>query len=74
MRGRPPLLVITVAVFVIGAGLLLVFDHALAIGLGVVLLLAFVVLGTFLIASPDYLAETPDDTRRPRRRRAERTF
>ena len=50
------------AVFVVGAGLLLIVEHAVAIALGVLLLLAFVVLGTFLIASPDYLAASSEDS------------
>ncbi len=38
-----------VAAFVLGAGLLLPFDHAVTLALGVVLLLAFIALGVFAI-------------------------
>jgi hypothetical protein len=58
---RPSLLAWTVAAFVLGAGLLLAFEHAVTLALGVLLLFAFVVLGVFTIAEPGYLAKRPDD-------------
>ena len=47
----------TVACFVLGAGLLFPFEHTLTIAAGVVLLLAFVVCGVFLLASPERLGD-----------------
>ena len=47
--------------FVLGAGLLFPFDHTLTILAGVLLLVAFVVLGMFALASPEALARDPDD-------------
>jgi hypothetical protein len=58
---RPSLLAWTVAAFVLGAGLLLVFDHPVTLALGVLLLFAFIVLGVFTIADPGYLAGGADD-------------
>jgi hypothetical protein len=45
----------TVACFVLGAGLLFPFEHTVTIAAGVMLLLAFVVCGVFLLASPERL-------------------
>ena len=42
--------------FVLGAGLLFPFEHTLTILFGVLFLLAFVVCGVFVLASPDRLA------------------
>jgi hypothetical protein len=50
------------ACFVLGAGLLFPFDHTLTILAGVLLLAAFVVCGVFVLASPDRLADRPDDS------------
>ncbi len=66
MRRRPSLVAATVAAFVIGAVLLLGFEKAATLAAGVALLFAFVVLGVFAIASPEYLARAPDDTETPR--------
>jgi hypothetical protein len=52
-----------VACFVLGAGLLFPFDHTLTILAGVLLLAAFVMCGVFVLASPDALADRPDDSR-----------
>jgi hypothetical protein len=52
----------TVACFVLGAGLLFPFDQTLTILAGVLLLAAFVVCGVFVLASPDRLADRPDDS------------
>jgi hypothetical protein len=60
-RRRPPLVTSALACFAIGAGLLLAFDKAVTLALGIALLLAFIVLGVFAIASPEYLAREPDD-------------
>jgi hypothetical protein len=54
----------TVASFVLGAGLMLAFDVTLTRILGVALILAFIVLGAFTIATPEYLAEEEDETGR----------
>jgi hypothetical protein len=45
----------TIGCFVLGAGLLFPFEHTATIAAGVVLLLAFVVCGVFLLASPERL-------------------
>jgi hypothetical protein len=45
----------TIACFVLGAGLLFPFEHTVTIAAGVVLLLAFVVCGVFVLASPERL-------------------
>jgi hypothetical protein len=52
----------TAACFVLGAGLLFPFDQTLTILAGVLLLAAFVVCGVFVLASPDRLADRPDDS------------
>lgn len=46
----------TIACFVLGAGLLFPFDHTITIALGVVFLLAFIVCGVFMLASPERLS------------------
>jgi hypothetical protein len=48
------------ACFVLGAGLLFPFDHTLTILAGVLLLVAFVVCGLFVLASPEALARDPE--------------
>ena len=63
---RPPLLAATLAAFVLGAGLLVAFEKAVTLAVGVVLLFAFVVLGVFTIASPEYLARAPDRSELPK--------
>jgi hypothetical protein len=47
----------TIACFVLGAGLLFPFEHTITIAAGVVLLLAFIVCGVFVLASPERLRE-----------------
>jgi hypothetical protein len=47
----------TIACFVLGAGLLFPFEHTVTIALGVVFLLAFVVCGVFVLASPERLGD-----------------
>jgi len=44
-----------VGCFVLGTGLLFPFEHTATIAAGVMLLLAFVVCGVFLLASPERL-------------------
>jgi hypothetical protein len=50
----------TIACFLLGAGLLFPFDHTLTITAGVLLLLAFIVCGVFLLASPERLQRLRD--------------
>jgi hypothetical protein len=64
---RGKLLVATIAAFVLGAGLLVPFESAVTLAAGVVLLFAFVVLGVFTIASPEYLAQSSDESDTPPR-------
>lgn len=45
----------TIACFLLGAGLLFPFEHTVTIAAGVLLLIAFVVCGVFLLASPERL-------------------
>lgn len=49
------LAVATGACFVLGAGLLFPFEYTATIVAGVLLLLAFIVCGVFLLASPERL-------------------
>ena len=51
----------TVACFVLGAGLLFPFDSTITLLLGMLLLVAFVVCGVFVLASPEALAGEPED-------------
>jgi hypothetical protein len=53
-----------VACFVLGAGLLFPFHATLTILSGVLLLMAAVVCGVFVLASPDRLAGDPNDEHR----------
>lgn len=46
--------------FVLGAGLLFPFESTFTILAGVLLLVAFVVCGVFVLASPEALAREPD--------------
>lgn len=46
----------TGACFVLGSGLLFPFEYTATIVAGVVLLIAFIVCGVFLVASPERLA------------------
>jgi Ca2+/Na+ antiporter len=47
----------TAACFILGAGLLFPFDSTFTILAGVLLLVAFVVCGVFLLASPERLKD-----------------
>jgi hypothetical protein len=51
----------TAACFVLGAGVLFPFESTITILLGVLLLVAFVVCGVFVLASPEALAGEPED-------------
>ena len=51
------LAVATVACFVLGSALLFPFEYTVTLIAGVLLLLAFVVCGVFLIASPERLED-----------------
>ena len=64
VRSRP-LIAATVASFILGAGLLFAFEKAVTLAVGIMLLLAFVVLGVFAIASPEYLARAADRSELP---------
>jgi hypothetical protein len=63
---RRRLVVATVGAFALGVGLLVPFEETVTLAAGVVLLFAFVVLGVFTIATPEYLARSPDDSETPR--------
>ena len=52
---RDRLLRITIACFVLGAGVMLLFEAPLARVAGVALLFGFVVAGVFLVADPAFL-------------------
>jgi hypothetical protein len=52
--------VVTVACFVLGAGLLFPFESLFTILAGLLLLLAFVVCGVFVLLSPEALGRDPD--------------
>jgi hypothetical protein len=54
----------TLAALFLGAGLMLAFDVTITRILGVALILAFIVLGAFTVATPEYLAEEEDETGR----------
>ena len=60
MRGRPRLAWLAIACLVVGTGLLLPFEQALPVALGIAFLVAFVVLGTAAITRPEYLAAEPE--------------
>ena len=64
-RQRTPLLRATLTAFALGAGLLVPFETTVTLTAGVLLLFAFVVLGVFTIASPDYLARAQDESEDP---------
>lgn len=55
----------SLASFVLGAGLLFLFEKAVTLVVGITLLFAFIVLGIFAIASPEYLARGTDQSELP---------
>lgn len=59
MRGR--LASATIAAFVVGSVVMLLFEGLLARLVGVLSLAAFIVCGLFLIADPEYLREDGRD-------------
>lgn len=54
-RGR--LIPAAVACLVVGAVLMIFFESAVTRALGVLLLVAWIVLGAFAVATPEYLAQ-----------------
>jgi hypothetical protein len=62
---RSPLITATVATFVLGAGLLFAFEKAVTIAAGIILLFAFLMLGVFAVASPEYLTGAARDSELP---------
>jgi len=52
----------TLAALVAGVVLVVVVDHPAAIAVGVVALMAFIVMGVFLIAAPELLGEGDEDS------------
>ncbi len=52
--------IVTAACFVLGAGLLVPFDGTLTILAGVLLLVAFVICGLFVLLTPEALGRDPD--------------
>lgn len=52
--------IVTVACFVLGAGLLFPFESTFTILAGVLLLVAFVVCGLFALLTPEALGRDPD--------------
>jgi hypothetical protein len=51
---------LTPALFVLGVVLMVPFETTVTLVLGVGCLLAFIVCGTFLVASPEFLADEED--------------
>ena len=51
---------LTPASFVIGVALMIPFEATVTLFLGVACMVAFIVCGTFLIASPDFLGDEDD--------------
>jgi hypothetical protein len=64
VRSRP-LIAATLASFILGAGLLFAFEKAVTLAVGIMLLFAFIVLGVFAIASPEYLSRAADQSELP---------
>jgi hypothetical protein len=60
------LIAATLASFILGAGLLFAFEKAVTLAAGIMLLFAFIVLGVFAIASPEYLARAVDRSELPK--------
>lgn len=63
MRTPRRLAVLAIALFLVGAAILMPFAAAATLTLGTLLLVAWVVVGLFAIATPDYLsaADAPDE-------------
>ena len=60
MRGPGRLGTLAIACLVVGAGLMLAFEAPAARVAGVLLLAAWIVIGAFAIASPEYLKRGDD--------------
>jgi hypothetical protein len=56
-----------IALLVIGLALMIPFEETITLALGIACLLAFVVLGVFLIAHPSALLEADDEEQPPAR-------
>ena len=54
------LTVAAIAAFVAGVGLMIPFEHAVTLALGVTFLIAFIVLGVFALVTPARLGEDPE--------------
>lgn len=54
------LTVAAIVAFLAGVGLMIPFEHAVTLALGVAFLFAFIVLGVFALATPARLAEDPE--------------
>jgi hypothetical protein len=63
MRRHPRLALLSLVCLAVGIALLVPFEQALPVALGIAALLGFVVLGTAAIVSPAYLAadQEPDE-------------
>jgi hypothetical protein len=57
---RRPLAVATLAALVVGVALVIVFDQPAPLAIGVLALVAFIVLGLFLVATPEFLGRDDD--------------
>jgi uncharacterized membrane protein len=57
---RRPLAVATLAALVVGVTLVIVFDQPALLTIGVLALVAFIVLGLFLVATPEFLGRDDD--------------
>jgi hypothetical protein len=58
---RRPLAVATLAALVVGVTLVIVFDQPALLTIGVLALVAFIVLGLFLVATPELLGRDDDE-------------
>ena len=63
---RGPLVTLAIACLVVGSGVMLALDAPIARVAGVLLLTAWIVIGAFALASPEYLApeDDPEDSSR----------
>ena len=58
---KRPLLGVMLGCLVVGMGLMLVFESALSRVVGLLALFAFIVIGVFLIADPEFLGSEEED-------------
>jgi hypothetical protein len=59
---RRPLATATLAALVVGVTLVIVFDQPAPLTVGVLALVAFIVLGLFLVATPEFLGRDDDES------------